>query len=60
MISNRIVIVGGGVIGLSIAYRLLELGIQPILLEKSHFYREASWAGAGRGGYAARGSFRGR
>ena len=47
MISNRIVIVGGGVIGLSIAYRLLELGIQPILLEKSHFYREASWAGAG-------------
>ncbi len=45
--SNQVVIVGGGVIGLSIAYHLNEKGIQPILLEKSAFAREASWAGGG-------------
>ncbi len=44
---NRIIIVGGGVIGLSIAYHLVEKGLRPIMLEKSSFAREASWAGAG-------------
>ena len=47
MSSKRIVIVGGGVIGLSIAHHLVEKGAHPIVIEKSYFAREASWAGAG-------------
>jgi glycine oxidase len=43
----RIIIIGSGVIGLSIAEHLLRRGIKPIILEKGPFGREASWAGAG-------------
>ncbi|MHB1558827.1 MAG: glycine oxidase ThiO [Isosphaeraceae bacterium] len=42
-----IVIVGGGVIGLSIAYALAREGLRPILLDRREPGREASWAGAG-------------
>jgi len=47
-LANRtILIIGGGVIGLSIAEALSRHGIQPIVLEKGEFGREASWAGTG-------------
>ncbi len=45
--GQRIIIVGGGVIGLSIAEQLLRRGLKPILLDKGPFAKEASWAGAG-------------
>src|SRR5271170_1463156 len=47
MTQQKIIIVGGGVIGLSIAENLLRRGVHPILLDKGSFAREASWAGAG-------------
>ncbi|PQO39119.1 glycine oxidase ThiO [Blastopirellula marina] len=40
-------IVGGGVIGLSLAYELAGKGHQVLLVEKGPLGREASWAGAG-------------
>jgi glycine oxidase len=46
-LSRRIIIVGGGVIGLSIAEQLLRRGITPIVLDRGVFAKEASWAGAG-------------
>jgi glycine oxidase len=45
--SRRVIIVGGGVIGLSIAEQCLRRGLQPVLLDKGPFAKEASWAGAG-------------
>ena len=42
-----VVIVGGGVIGLSIAYALTRAGIRPTVLDRRELGREASWAGAG-------------
>ncbi len=45
--SSDIVIVGGGVIGLSIAYALVREGIRPTVLDRRELGREASWAGAG-------------
>ncbi len=45
--SRRVIIVGGGVIGLSIAEHLLRRGVKPIVLDKGPFAKEASWAGAG-------------
>ncbi len=45
--GRRIIIVGGGVIGLSIAEQLLRRGITPIVLDRGVFAKEASWAGAG-------------
>jgi glycine oxidase len=45
--TSEIVIVGGGVIGLSIAYALAREGIQPTVLDRRELGREASWAGAG-------------
>ncbi len=45
--SHDIVIVGGGVIGLAIAYALVREGLGPIVLDRSQLGREASWAGAG-------------
>lgn len=44
---GKILIIGGGVIGLSIAEAFSRRGIKPIVLEKGDFGREASWAGAG-------------
>lgn len=40
-------IVGGGVIGLSIAYRLAQEGVNATLIERGEVGRGASWAGAG-------------
>ena len=45
--SSDVVIVGGGVIGLSIAYRLGAEGVAATLLDRREIGREASWAGAG-------------
>lgn len=41
------VIVGGGIIGLSLAYELSRQGLGVTLLERGQVGREASWAGAG-------------
>jgi glycine oxidase len=45
--AKKVIIVGGGVIGLSIAHHLLSRGIKSIVLERGPFAKEASWAGAG-------------
>ena len=45
--ARDVVIVGGGVIGLSIAYALAREGIRPTVLDRRDLGREASWAGAG-------------
>jgi len=45
--AHDIVIVGGGVIGLAIAYALAREGLSPAVLDRSELGREASWAGAG-------------
>ncbi len=45
--SSDVVIVGGGVIGLSIAYALAREGLHPTVLDRRELGREASWAGAG-------------
>jgi glycine oxidase len=45
--TEEVVIVGGGVIGLSIAYALAREGIRPTVLDRRELGREASWAGAG-------------
>ncbi|MGH7738832.1 MAG: glycine oxidase ThiO [bacterium] len=45
--AKKVIIVGGGVIGLSIAHHLLSRGVQPIVVERGAFAKEASWAGAG-------------
>jgi glycine oxidase len=42
-----VIIVGGGVIGLSIAVELAEQGVAVAVIERGDFGREASWAGAG-------------
>ncbi|AGA29355.1 glycine oxidase ThiO [Singulisphaera acidiphila DSM 18658] len=46
-LQHDVVIVGGGVIGLSVAYALSREGIRATLLDRREFGREASWAGAG-------------
>ncbi len=45
--SSEVVVVGGGVIGLSLAYVLSGEGVRVTLLDRSALGREASWAGAG-------------
>ncbi|MCA9005021.1 MAG: glycine oxidase ThiO [Planctomycetaceae bacterium] len=40
-------IIGGGVIGLSIAYELAKQGLQVAVFDRQQFGQEASWAGAG-------------
>lgn len=45
--NRRIIIVGGGIIGLSIAEHCLRKGLQPVVLDKGPLGKEASWAGAG-------------
>lgn len=47
MNPSDIVIIGGGVIGLSTAYALAREGIRSTILDRREFGREASWAGAG-------------
>lgn len=42
-----ILVIGGGVIGLSITYKLLGRGLKVTLLERGPLASEASWAGAG-------------
>lgn len=44
---NDVLIVGGGVIGLSIAYELSGQGVAVEVVERGDFGKEASWAGAG-------------
>ena len=43
----EVVIVGGGVIGLSAAYALAREGVRTAVLDRGELGREASWAGAG-------------
>lgn len=45
--ASDFILVGGGVIGLSIAWELAGQGVRVTLLEQGDFGREASWAGAG-------------
>lgn len=45
--SQQIVILGGGVIGLSIGYELSTRGHQVALVDANDFASQASWAGAG-------------
>ncbi|QVL34423.1 FAD-binding oxidoreductase [Telmatocola sphagniphila] len=45
--KTDVVILGGGVIGLTTAYHLALEGLQVTVLDKSDLGREASWAGAG-------------
>lgn len=47
MNGHDTVIVGGGVIGLSIAYALAREGARVTVLDRDEFGRAASWAGAG-------------
>lgn len=47
MSQSDVVIVGGGVIGLSIAYVLAREGVRCTVLDRRELGREASWAGAG-------------
>ena len=42
-----VLILGGGIIGLSNAYALAEAGLRVEVVERGEFGREASWAGAG-------------
>ncbi len=44
---NDVIVIGGGVIGLSIAYELAGQGAGVAVLDQADFGREASWAGAG-------------
>ena len=43
----RVAIIGGGIIGTSIAWRLAQAGLKVTLFEKGQLGREASWAAAG-------------
>ena len=45
--SPDVIVIGGGVIGLSIAWELSGQGASVRLLEQGQFGQEASWAGAG-------------
>ncbi len=42
-----VIVVGGGVVGLAVAFRLQQRGRRVIVLERGRCGREASWAGAG-------------
>ncbi|MGE3819707.1 MAG: glycine oxidase ThiO [Isosphaeraceae bacterium] len=42
-----VVVIGGGVIGLSVAYRLATEGVLCTVLDRGELGRQASWAGAG-------------
>ena len=47
MIGRDVVIVGGGVVGLSIAYELARAGVGSTVLDRDRLGGGASWAGAG-------------
>lgn len=47
MSNKRIVVVGGGVIGLSLAFEMVQRGHSVTVLDKQRVGRGASWAGAG-------------
>ena len=47
MKSAEVVIIGGGVIGLSIGYTLALEGVRATILDRQEIGRAASWAGAG-------------
>tara|TARA_B100000427_G_C15516078_1_gene598231 strand:+ start:2257 stop:3372 length:1116 start_codon:yes stop_codon:yes gene_type:complete len=42
-----VLIIGGGIIGLSIAWRLIGIGKKVIIVDKKNLGKEASWAAAG-------------
>lgn len=44
---NDVVIVGGGVVGLSVAWELASEGVSVHVIDRQPMGREASWAGAG-------------
>ncbi len=43
----RVIVIGGGVIGLSLAYELAQRSVPAVLLERGELAKESSWAGAG-------------
>ena len=45
--SSDVVVVGGGVIGLSVAYFAAREGLRVVVLERGGLGQESSWAGAG-------------
>jgi glycine oxidase len=45
--AHDVIVIGGGVIGLSIAWELAQNGVTVQVLEQGAFGQEASWAGAG-------------
>ena len=47
VVSEQTVILGGGVVGLSIAYELSTRGQQVAVIDANDFASQASWAGAG-------------
>ncbi|REJ90378.1 MAG: glycine oxidase ThiO [Planctomycetota bacterium] len=44
---HDVVVIGGGVVGLSVAYECSRRGLSVVLLDQTQPGREASWAGAG-------------
>ena len=47
MNADRVIVIGGGLIGCSIAWRLAQRGTRVTVIEKHEPARKASWAGAG-------------
>ena len=47
MSSQRVIVIGGGIIGCSIAWRLAQRGCEVVLLEKDEPATKATWAAAG-------------
>lgn len=45
--TSDVVVIGGGVIGLSCAYRLAKAGLAVVVIERGRCGQEASWAAAG-------------
>lgn len=43
----RVAVIGGGIIGCLTAWRLKQLGMQPVIIERGGLGQESSWAGAG-------------
>src|SRR5271170_6349460 len=45
--SSKVLIIGGGIIGSSVAWRLAREGVAVTMLERGRLGQEASWAAAG-------------